>query len=225
MWVLCSLGRPDRIRTLVDSYRWFSGESDVKLVLYEKDKRLQEYLDQKWPQTWDIEIVPMFGSGPTYNEIFRRYPHEECYGFLADDQSLDVPCILPALEAEAGRWNVAYANDQQHGEKLCTMPCIGGSLVRALGYLAPRNLVHMAIDNSWHEIGTQMEALRYRADLTYTHLHPLFGKAAWDVTYERAAFYSFSYAEIFKAWREVDLPKEIERAKAARELDQKAIWA
>src|SRR5712664_3765282 len=134
MWLLTSLGRPERIRTLVNSYQWGT-ESPVVLTLYDKDARLPEYLAQAWPENWSVETVPMRGNGPTYNEMLKRYPAEKCYGFLADDVTLDVENMLSFLEQEAGDWNVAYANDQHHGERLPTMPCIGGELVRAVGYL------------------------------------------------------------------------------------------
>src|SRR5438128_757700 len=112
MYFLTSLGRPDRIRAVVDSYQW--GAEQVMLTLYEKDKRLPEYLAQQWPEGWNVETVPMRGNGPTYNEMLKRYPNEKCYGFLADDAVLDVQGMLSMLEDAAGDWNVAYANDKHY---------------------------------------------------------------------------------------------------------------
>ena len=50
MWILTSLGRPDRIRAVVDSYDW--GAERVVLALFSKDRRLGEYLAQSWPESW-----------------------------------------------------------------------------------------------------------------------------------------------------------------------------
>ena len=199
MWILTSLGRPDRIHALVDSYAW-GNESQVLLTLYEKDPRLPEYTAQHWPAGWGIEVVPMLGNGPTYNEMLRRYPSEHCYGFLADDARLDVPGMLNELEIAAGDWNVAYANDQHHGESIPTMPCLGGELVRAVGYLSPENIVHWGIDCCWCEIGKRVDALNYRADLTYTHDNPVWGTAPDDRTYALARQRSFGYTDYFRAW-------------------------
>lgn len=200
VWLLTSLSRPDRIRELVDSYQWDSGESRVMLVLWAGDKRMKEYLAQEWPANWTTEIVPMPGNGPTYNEMLARYPDEAQYGFLADDAVLDVPGMLAELEREAGAWNVAYANDKFHGESIPTMPCLGGQLVRAVGYLSPPSIIHQAIDCAWHDIGQPLGALRYRADLTYTHKHPLLGSAKYDATYRDAQYASINYQQIYRAW-------------------------
>jgi hypothetical protein len=151
----------------------------------------------------------MRGNGPTYNEILRRYPDEPCYGFLADDAVLLVPGMLAELEREAGADCVAYANDQRHGETICTMPCIGGDLVRRMGYLAPKNMVHWGVDCVWHEIGRKLGKLRYRPDLIYEHRHPLFGTAEVDNTYLAAQNASMYYREIFRAWQMNDLPRAL----------------
>lgn len=198
LWILTSLNRPDRIKAVRDTYQW--GAEKVALTLYEKDPRLQEYLDQEWPETWFIEKVPMLGNGPTYNEVLRRHSNEKCYGFLADDAVLDVQGMLRMLEVEAGDWNVAYANDKHHGSAIPTMPCMGGELVRAVGYLAPQTIVHWAIDCAWYEIGRRVDGLRYRADLTYEHLNPIWGTAPDDKTYRLARQNSIGYQDHFRAW-------------------------
>ena len=216
MWLLTSLSRPDRIRDLVASYAWGSGESRVMLVLWAGDKRMKEYLAQTWPANWTTEIVDVRGNGPTYNEMLSRYPDEPQYGFLADDAVLDIQGMLSELEREAGRWNVAYANDKFHGESIPTMPCLGGDLVRAVGYLSPPSIIHQAIDCAWHEIGAPLGALRYRADLTYTHKHPLFGTAKFDATYRDSQYASINYQQIFRAWViGGGLDGAVERARAA----------
>ena len=199
MWILSSLSRPDRIMKVVHSYPW-GDESRVMLTLWSRDKRLQEYLDQQWPADWSIEIVDCRGNGPTYNEMLRRYPNEPQYGFLADDAILDVPGMLRQLEEAAGAWNIAYPNDERWRESNCTMPCIGGELVRSVGYLSPPGFMHWAIDNAWHAIGTKLGCLRYLPHLTYTHLHPLNNSAPDDDTYRSAMLLSVGYDQILRAW-------------------------
>lgn len=199
MWLFTSKGRPQAIRRVVDTYAW-GGESKVLLTLYDKDEKIDEYLNQTWPDNFTIELVDVLGNGPTYNEILRRFPNERCYGFLADDAVLRVPGMLKTLEDAAGNWNVAYANDQHHGEAICTMPCLGGDLVRAVGYLSPKWIVHAAIDCAWHEIGARLGCLKYFPELIYDHLHPLFGTAEMDKTYRDAAKASFAYHDVLRSW-------------------------
>jgi len=214
VWLLTSLGRPDRIRRVVDSYDW-SGQP-VSLVLYEGDSRLADYLSQSWPPSWKLETVPMRGNGPTYNEILRRHPNECCYGFLADDAILDVPDMLSELEISASDWNIAYANDKHWGEKLPTMPCLGGELVRAVGYLAPAHLSHWAIDTAWGELGKRIGNLRYAEHLTYTHDNPVWGTAPDDATYRAARAASFEWQSLLRSWMVNDMPIAIESVKQAQ---------
>lgn len=206
MWIFSSLSRPNRIRKVVDSYTW-GDHTRVLLVLYDQDPRLQDYIAQKWPDSWTLETVPMKGNGPTYNEILRRYPDESCYGFLADDAVLTTPGMLRELEKEAGSDCVAYANDQHHGEAIATMPCIGGDLVRRVGYLSPKFMLHWGIDLVWHEIGRSLGKLRYRNDLKYDHEHPLFNTAPWDKTYRETQNASIFYRDVFRSWMVNELPR------------------
>lgn len=216
MWILTSLGRPERIRAVAETYAW-GRESRVMLTLYEHDKRLPDYLAQRWPSNWSIEIVPMLGNGPTYNEMLRRYPDEPQYGFLADDALLDIQGMLRMLEDAAGEWFVAYSNDKHHGDKIPTMPCLGGELVRAVGYLSPPNLIHWAIDCAWGEIGKRLNALRYFDLLTYTHLNPIWGTAPDDRTYQLARANSHDYERLFRSWMVNELPGAISRVKIAQQ--------
>lgn len=217
MWILTSLGRPDRLRAVAEGYFWGT-ESRVILALYEGDPRLLEYRSHAWPHSWSIETVDMLGNGPTYNEILRRHPREACYGFLADDAILRVQGMLSELEGAAGRWNVAYANDGHHGEALPTMPCMGGDLVRAVGYLSPEYITHWAIDNVWGDIGRGLGALRYFPRLVYDHQHPFFGTAKDDKTYRQARVSSMNYQDIYRSWRINELPRVLDRVRIAQRL-------
>lgn len=215
MWLLTSRGRPDRLRAVADGYFWGS-ESRVHLVLWEGDPRLHEYIHQQWPASWRIDTVPMEGNGPTYNEMLRRHPAEKCYGFLADDALLGVQGMLHDMERAAGAWDIAYSNDQHHGPDLPTMPCIGGDLARAVGYLAPPMLMHWAIDNVWGEIGRKLDCLRYMERLTYTHNNPVWGTAKDDATYKKARQNSFGWDSVLRAWTINELPKAVQRVRAAQ---------
>ena len=217
MWILTSLGRPDRIRKLVESYAW-GNHSTVALTLYEKDARLQEYLDQSWPHGWQIEVVPMRGNGPTYNEMLRRYPDEEQYGFLADDQILETPDMLRQMELASGDWNISYANDHHWGAHLPTMPCIGGELARAIGYLSAPGLTHWAIDTAWGEIGKKLGCLRYLEHCTYAHENPVWRTAADDKTYQHARIASFGWQDHLRSWMlGGEMDKAIQRVMLAKE--------
>ncbi len=200
----------------MDSYAW-GNHSRVYLTLYDGDAKLDDYLKQQWPVGWQVEVVKMMGNGPTYNEMLRRYPDEACYGFMADDQLLETKDMLLVLEQAAGSWNVAYANDKHHGAAIPTMPCLGGDLVRAVGYLSPANIVHWGIDCCWYEIGKRLGALRYQEHLTYEHKNPIWKTAPDDRTYALARHRSFGYTDLFRSWiMGGELSKAVNRVEVAK---------
>lgn len=196
MWILTSLSRPDRIRKVVESYVWGNGESRVILALWEGDPRLQEYLEQDWPANWHTALIADKGVGPTYNHLFKAFPNEQNYGFLADDAILNAQGMLRLLENEAKNWNMSYPDDGIHGERMATMPCIGGDLVRACGFLSPPGFMHEGIDVIWTVIAQKLGFARYMPQLSYTHVHPLMGRAKWDKTYIDARNSSIGHQDL-----------------------------
>jgi hypothetical protein len=60
---------------------------------------------------------------------------------------------------------------------------MSASIVRAIGYMAPPELIHMYMDNFWKALGQDLGHLIYRSDVIIEHLHPLVGKSQNDAGY------------------------------------------
>lgn len=80
---------------------------------------------------------------------------------------------------------LVYGNDLLQGAKLPTQLAMTSDIVRALGYFAPPELVHLYLDNFWRDLGTVAGCLKYLPDVIVEHRHPLAGKAEWDEGYRR----------------------------------------
>lgn len=212
------MGRVERIGRLIESYDW--GDTRVDVLLSACDAQIPSYLDRKWPAGFKIQIEDILYCGPLLNWAFDRYQREKFYGVLTDDMTLDTPGILATLEAEAGAWNIAYANDGENGAKLCALPCIGGELARAMGFLAPPGFKHDFLDNCWLAIGHAAGKLRYREDCRITHHHPYFNRAKWDATYLNGRVASEGAQDVLLRWAQSgELGRTVDRI---REREKRA---
>lgn len=182
MWICPTLGRPERLQELAKS--WNRMQPDTKLIvrLWDGDVRLEAYSKLKWPATWHFYTSSKKYLGPTLNEFFEAYKEEETYGFIADDVVLRTPSGLEHLEAMAAPFYIAYPNDCLQRYRLCTHFCIGGELVRELGWFALPDMLHM-VDMPWYNIGRNTGLIRYCAQVIFQHKHFLTGTVEKDDTY------------------------------------------
>ena len=195
MWILPSLGRPHRLKALSEAT-----QSPITVRLHQGDPKLDEYLKETWPETWDIRVGPKKTLVASLNEALHQNPDEHHYGFIADD-TLPSPHNWQKTLEEAAQTNlIAYPNDTIHGESLCTHFCIGGDLVRQMGWLAYPKLHHYFIDNVWFTIGSKLNILRYTPSVTFTHNHPITNPSLNDSTYTSASRFTQKDHQTFQYW-------------------------
>ena len=182
MWVCPTLGRPERLAELARSWERCQPSTKLAVRLWEGDPRLDEYREMKWPKSWHFYRSEKKYLGPALNEFFAAYPDEETYGFIADDIVLRSPGGLELLESLAQPFFVVYPNDCLQRHKLCTHFCLGGDLVRELGWLA-LPMVRHSVDLPWYNIARNTGLLRYEPRVIFQHKHFLVGSAEKDSTY------------------------------------------
>ena len=166
---------------------WNETATGIPLLvrIWREDPRKDEYYSQDWPDEVSFFESDDSWAGEALRSYFEEFPHEDFYGFVGDDVVLETPGGIEQLILEAGFAYIAYPNDQINRHKLCTHFCIGGGLVRTVGFLVPPNLRHHYLDNIWMEIGRQTGLLRYRPDVIFRHEH-LWKGAEFDASYARA---------------------------------------
>lgn len=80
---------------------------------------------------------------------------------------------------------MVYGDDLIQGENLPTQIAMTSDIVRALGHMAPPQLVHLFVDNYWLSLGRLARCIRYRPDVVIEHVHPITGKVEWDEGHAR----------------------------------------
>lgn len=184
MWLLPSRGRPEKMKALAEH----ENMQHVPLMVYLSidDERLAEYKEITYPNTWDIIYNEGLKLAEIWNWAYRNFPDEKFYGFIGDDCVPEPKTWNTTLEDAAGDWNIAYPNDGVHGQNLCTHPCVGGALLRALGWWALPGVKHSFVDTALMVIGQNTGRLKYVPEVLFDHQHPVkLGPRAIDKTYER----------------------------------------
>jgi hypothetical protein len=108
----------------------------------------------------------------------------EYIGFLGDD---NVPITdhwdTFLCDAIGSRPGVSYADDLIKGADLCTSAVLSSSIVRCLGYMTPKTLTHLYVDNFWMILGQKLNNITYLPDVVVEHRHYTAGKAEQDEQY------------------------------------------
>lgn len=78
----------------------------------------------------------------------------------------------------------AYGNDLFQGPRLPTAWVQSSALFSGLGWVMPRALRHMYVDNVVYDLGRHANRITYCPDVVVEHRHPYAGKGSWDGLYE-----------------------------------------
>jgi hypothetical protein len=201
MWLLPSLGRPEKAFQVAQQ----NPHVKITLRLHKGDRKLKTYLRKDWPKKWKVIVGPRLTLAETMNWAFQKFPRERQYGFLADDTLPSPKDWHQRLASAAGSRYIAYPDDGIHGEKLCTHHCIGGDLMREVGFWALPGLKHNCFDTTWFIIGQKRGLLKYLPEVKFNHHHPING-AQEDDTYHYGQSFFKHDLEVFKNWTNTPPP-------------------
>ncbi len=176
MWVIPSRSRPHNIPRLF-------GPGQFILMLDDDDPMLGGYRQIAYPSNWRMRIGPRAALSEIYNRVFEEFPLLPWYGILADDVTPETPGWDKKLIEAAGNDGMAYPDD---GIEEPTHFCLGGDLVREMGWLAYPGLNRLYIDTVWRDIAESRGVLRYLPDVKVTHRHPSVGLGLMDKTYRKS---------------------------------------
>jgi len=176
LWVVPSRSRPDNIPRL------FSGDTPFLLMLDDDDPMLGGYLAIEYPDNWTVDVGSRSKLSEIYNRAYWSSPFSDWYGVFADDVTPETEGWDRKLVEAAGGDGMAYGDD---GIGEPTHFCLGGDLVREMGWLACPGLSRLYIDTIWRDIALSKNVLRYLPDVKITHRHPSVGLALMDATYRK----------------------------------------
>lgn len=160
-------------------------EECIYLVLWEGDPRLRDYLKLKLPENWLFHIGNERLCGEKLNRAFRTFPHQQFYGFLADDIQLMTPNMLSILRESAQSGFFCWPNDGIHGPRLSTHPVSPGNFIRALDFWAHPRFPHWGFDKILNRVANAIDIVHY-----FDSLH---------ITVDRVHDETYSDAELLNA--------------------------
>lgn len=221
--IVPSRGRPHAAADLAAAFVETKATSRLVFAVDEDDPTRNQYLQalDAYPAT-----TVHFGPAPStmvkaLNTVAALYVNEAfALGFMGDDHRPKTEAwdrlYLEALR-ELGT-GIVYGDDLLQGERIPTQVAMTADIVRALGFMAPPSLVHLAVDNWWKELGLGADCIRYMPEVVVEHMHPVAGKADWDEGHLRVNAQSMYARDLteFARLRRDELPAAVEKVRALR---------
>lgn len=224
MWVVPSHGRPRLLKRLAESFKDSDLLQPVAVIVCDQDPTYVEYMRMALPPTWSLHLAQGDYSycGQKMNYAFKIFPDAKFYGHLCDDVWIETPGMLRQLSDAAGDWKISFPADgiydDQPPENLVCFPCMGGELVRALGWWAFPPLLHNCIDSVITDIGRSLNLLVNMRHLRLGMLGP--GERAqpqhWDDTYQRVEKINLDAGTVHALeWEKKERAPTLERVREA----------
>lgn len=204
MWVLPTRSRLNNCIRFINAWNDSKASTPVYVRLDHCDPHIEELKSLAWPDTFNIVIGPRQGMKSALQEMFLNYPNESWYGFLADDLLPKTPnWDLKVIEV-AGNKNISYPNDlgKKGKRDLPTHPCVGGDLVRAIGWFGFPATYHFYLDTIFRYIGQNLNNIHRLEDVIVEHMHFGRGKSQLDEIYQQSQAKMRSDSEAYNAWIE-----------------------
>jgi len=183
VWLCPAYSRPKRLAVLAKSWEKCQPRTPLHVRLWSGDPFKEEYKKRRWPKTWSFYESSHQRVGPTLNEFAFEYrPGCETYGFIAEDVVLRTPGGLEHLAALAEPCYISYPNDMIQRWRLATHPCVGGELIRELGWWAHPDVEH-GFDVPLMTVGLLCRLTRYTPFVVFDHQHFLRNPELFDEVY------------------------------------------
>ncbi len=184
MILLPSKNRPDNVGRYIEACKATqTTEKHVIILEYGDSSR---YLD--FPENWILRFYHGGkGAASHFNKVFKEFPNEEYYAFVADDVIPRTPNWDKELKQTCLEYMYSWPEDGEKGEKFASHAFISSELVRACGKLNPLDLDHFGFDNFWFHLAKDLGVGKFRGDILLEHMHPRMGKGLIDSTYKEQA--------------------------------------
>jgi hypothetical protein len=182
---------------------------------------------------WHVNFGPWRGLSATLNHYGMLWAtHYRYIGFMGDDH-------LP--RTNGWDWSVhaalsmshnliAYGSDGQTDPVDKVFPpltwwVMDSRIITNLGQMVPWPLSHTCVDDYVYQLGRRTNSLVYLPDVLMEHMHPVWGKAKTDDSYERSSEHHNRLAdhEKWKHYQECQLPRDILMVERARLTDREIV--
>ena len=210
MWVFATRSRPENCARFIQSWVTTKATTPVYVRVDSCDPMLDEITTLPWPDQFEIVVGKRVGLSRSINETFECYPNEPWYGILADDL---VPRTLQwdlELTKVCGSWNISYPNDGGDRD-WPTHPCMGGDLIRAIGWFGFPPCHHYFTDTVWRYLGQELSNITRLDHIIVEHMHYSVGKSLQDTVYKQSNQHYKTDKLAYRNWIRSDGPALVER--------------
>jgi len=193
LMIVPSRNRADKAHSCALSFiNSSSGNSDLMVCVDDDDPTLPNYKDMMGEFISErVYLAVGLGSKTMIsvlnNAAINNADYYDFLGFAGDDHRFVTDNWDLAMTDSMRKNNaiVGYANDLYPHNDLPTSVVVDSILVRALGFLAPPELIHMYADNFWLDIGNELQSIEYFPDVVIEHMHYTVNKSNRDADYLR----------------------------------------
>jgi len=201
MWIFATRNRVNNCKRFITLWHETKASSPVYLRLDDDDPALEEMKSLPWPKEFIMHIGPRVRLAGSMEEMFRNYPNEPFYGLLADDLIPQTMHWDQKLIDAAGLDDMSYADEVYEREIRICHPCVGGNLVRHVGFFAMPGLKHFGTDTFWEDLYHHFERDNRQHDVILAHAHFNFNQSTRDQTYDESQSIKKEDKHTFKAWK------------------------
>jgi len=149
--ILPSRGRPESVERCVKHLKENSVISDICVAIDEDEADLYPRIDGVI-----YEVNERLRMNGTLNLVAYEYAGDYASTFfLGDDHVVRTPewdLKLYAPIRQKG-YGLSYGNDLLQGQNLATAVMMSNNIIRSTGYMAPKKLIHLYMDNYWMAVG------------------------------------------------------------------------
>lgn len=220
--VVGTRSRPKRAITCFEQLKKVSHISDFLILINEDQQDL-------YPEIEGVKrfIVPA-RYGTTSVAKYSAFVDAKLFQGYFTISGIDDDCLvttdgwdlLLTLPLKAKGYGVSWGNDTIQNGRVPTKFTVTVNIIEALGFVFPRNLIHLFGDDFLARIGRELNSAHYAPNVMMEHHHWLNKKAEMDETYqETSARETWEHDE--KVWNDYitgDFHEDLLRVKQALKL-------
>ena len=220
MWLLPTRNRPKAVEACIAAMK-ATGEVPETAVMVDGPM-----YNIEWPANWHVyESFGHLEMQRALNALLEKHPNEPTYGILTDQSRPITPLWASKLEEAAGTGYIAMCNTTRQrfnprtGLRRITTICVGGELVRALGWIWLDKVCHLYGDDAWEELGYALNCIKYVPDVVIQALLKREGEVELDANHNRrwkGQSYMATDQQAYEKWKAEefdDLLVKLERFK------------
>lgn len=200
IWILPIRERAAGVETLNESIKWADPLARVVAIFDDDDPELEQCRAAADPRWLRIVMPEGHSTAAKINYAVSLYPNEKFYGLLANDIEVRAPGTLSLLAAACPDYGLSYCSDSIHDKALATHPCVGGALVKAIGYWAYPKAKHTGIDVYLTNLAYEFDGCVYVNGGKFWHKHYTHERAPFDAVYQRAKDYAAADRAASESW-------------------------